>query len=107
MAVLLERAFVVIVARMLGEYQTARGISDDTTARHTRVSQSYWFRVRTGAAAPGERLISGLAVSMPDLLRSAIDEVQELKRVEIERLQAGAPPDGAPSRGKPLRVGAS
>lgn len=88
---LLARSFGVIVARRLGEYQAVHRISDDTTARIARVSQSYWHRVRTGEAAPGERLISGLAVSMPELMHAAIDEVQELKRQEVARLQAGEP----------------
>lgn len=91
---LVERAFARVAARKLAEFQAARGISDDVTARHARVSQSYWCRVRMGAAAPGVRLISGLAASMPDLLRSAIDEVQELRRIEIEHLQAGGADSG-------------
>ena len=91
LSVTLERALAAIVARRLGEYQASRSISDETTGRLARVSQSYWQRVRTGSAGPGERLISGLAVSMPDLLRSAIDEVQELRREEVTRLRSGAP----------------
>jgi hypothetical protein len=106
-SVMLERAFGVIVARLLGEYQSAHRISDDTTSRLARVSQSYWCRVRTGSAAPGERLISGLAVSMPDLLRSAIDEVQELKGEEIARLRASSPRHGGGSAGAGLPLGVS
>jgi predicted transcriptional regulator len=91
-----ERAFGKIVGRRLVEYQEQYKLSDHATARVARVSQSYWSRVHRGVVDPdaadtarvGERLISGLAVSMPDLLRLAIDEVQVLKAAEVRRLRA-------------------
>jgi hypothetical protein len=96
--VLVERAFGQIVARRLAEYQHKHNLSDVATAGLARVKQPYWTRVRNGlaerepppGARAGERLISALAVSMPDLLHGAIDEVQVLKSAEIERLRASS-----------------
>jgi len=88
--VLLERAFGVIVARRLREYQAVHGLSDVSVARLARVSQSYWYRVRSDdRVSAGDRLMCGLAVAHPDLLRAAIDEVQVMKRDELARLRAG------------------
>lgn len=92
---LVERAFGQIVGRKLLEHQEAHELSDEATARLARVSQSYWWRVRRGLVDPeareastvGARLLDGLAVSMPDLLREAIDEVQALKAEAVERLR--------------------
>lgn len=88
----LDRAFASIVARRLGEYQARQRWSDDRTAQLARVSQSYWWRVRNGEVGAGTQLISGLAVSMPELLHAAIDEVQTL--VVEERAGAGAGASG-------------
>jgi hypothetical protein len=101
--VLVERAFGKIIGRRLFEYQQSRRLSDVAVSGLGRVTPSYWLRVRRGVQQPGaadtsevgERLISGLAVSMPDLLRSAIDEVQEMKAAELERLRGDAV--GAPA----------
>jgi hypothetical protein len=90
---LVERAFGQIVGRLLVEHQVEHKLSDRATSRVARVSQPYWSRVHRGVVDPdaadtcavGARLISGLAVSMPDLLRRAIDEVQALKSAEVER----------------------
>src|SRR5687768_15701768 len=96
----IERVFAKIVGRRLVEYQEAHRLSDHSVGRLVRVSQPYWTRVRRGVREPaadgtsgvGELLISALAVVLPDLLHASIDEVQELKAVEIERLRASGRP---------------
>src|SRR3954451_4073877 len=77
----LDHTFGAIVGRRLREHQLShrpRPLSDGAVAALAQVSQSYWVRVRQGETGVGLRLISGLAVSMPDLLRAAIDEIQAL-----------------------------
>jgi len=86
-----ERAFGVIVARLLLAYQAEHEppLSDPVMAALVRVSQPHWYRVRQGDYGAGERVISAAAVVFPDLLRAAIDEVQVMKRDELARLRAG------------------
>src|SRR5439155_26808936 len=94
LAVDLARAVRAIVARRPRAHQVnhaPRPLSDGAVAALARVSQSYWARVRQGEASVGLRLISGLAVSMPELLRAAIEEIQQLRRSELERGDAAPP----------------
>jgi hypothetical protein len=64
---------------LLADWQKRSDLTDQAMAAVLRVSQPHWTRVRSGGANPGERVLSGAAVALPDLARQAIDEVQALK----------------------------
>jgi len=77
-------SFASRVVELLIEWQARHRLTDQAMAALLRVSQSYWTRVRSKASGPGERVLTGCAWALPDLLRQAIDEVEEARAAELK-----------------------